>query len=333
MSLTFSQELAASASASNEPECEPSPSARSINSADVFSPSTGQMSLFSETFEPSPWTKDGLFPTPTSDASLRKKNYAQGGKGLGRTVSMLSAAASPARTSVSPERARALAASTAAYGRSTPELLARFDPDTSSWRTSQLCLDGALSVFSETWPRSGLMRSGIAYQLPPLVRLTDEIESGLWVSPTAQDGRRGNLPARPWDTGLPLSQQVVMPQRWPTPQARDWKDGANPRAHGQHSPSLAVAVATWPSPKAANAERGGRGDLLAWVRGYENSHYPTPTANRRNGLQSHGVNVITGSLNPTWVEWLMGFPLGFTDLGLWATPSSRKSRNSSDAPS
>ena len=41
-------------------------------------------------------------------------------------------------------------------------------------------------------------------------------------------------------------------------------------------------------------------------------HMPTPTANRRNGLQSHGVNVVTGSLNPTWVEWLMGFPLGWT---------------------
>ena len=24
---------------------------------------------------------------------------------------------------------------------------------------------------------------------------------------------------------------------------------------------------------------------------------------------------IGGSLNPTWVEWLMGFPLGWTDLG------------------
>ena len=23
---------------------------------------------------------------------------------------------------------------------------------------------------------------------------------------------------------------------------------------------------------------------------------------------------VTGSLNPTWVEWLMGFPEGWTDL-------------------
>jgi hypothetical protein len=31
-----------------------------------------------------------------------------------------------------------------------------------------------------------------------------------------------------------------------------------------------------------------------------------------------------GSLNPTWVEWLMGFPLEWTDCDSSATPSSRK---------
>jgi hypothetical protein len=44
--------------------------------------------------------------------------------------------------------------------------------------------------FSETWPRSGTMRSGIAYQLPPLVRLTDETDSGLWPTPARSDERQ-----------------------------------------------------------------------------------------------------------------------------------------------
>ncbi len=48
--------------------------------------------------------------------------------------------------------------------------------------------------------------------------------------------------------------------------------------------------------------------------------WPTPTANRRDGLQSHGKNAITGQLNPTWVEWLMGFPAGWTDLEPSETP-------------
>ena len=33
-----------------------------------------------------------------------------------------------------------------------------------------------------------------------------------------------------------------------------------------------------------------------------------------------------GSLNPTWVEWLMGYPEGWTDLEDSETQSSRKSR-------
>jgi hypothetical protein len=28
----------------------------------------------------------------------------------------------------------------------------------------------------------------------------------------------------------------------------------------------------------------------------------------------------SGALNPQWVEWLMGFPVGWTDLGDSATP-------------
>jgi hypothetical protein len=31
-----------------------------------------------------------------------------------------------------------------------------------------------------------------------------------------------------------------------------------------------------------------------------------------------------GSLNPEWAEWLMGYPIGWTDCGDSATPSSRK---------
>lgn len=47
-----------------------------------------------------------------------------------------------------------------------------------------------------------------------------------WCSPTAQDGTRGNLPARPQDTGVPLSQQVVL-TGWATPTVRDHKDGTS----------------------------------------------------------------------------------------------------------
>jgi hypothetical protein len=35
---------------------------------------------------------------------------------------------------------------------------------------------------------------------------------------------------------------------------------------------------------------------------------------------------VGGSLNPTWVEWLMGYPGEYTDLKHWETLSSRKSQ-------
>lgn len=47
-----------------------------------------------------------------------------------------------------------------------------------------------------------------------------------WCSPTAQDGTRGNLPARPQDTGVPLSQQAVL-TGLATPTVRDHKDGTS----------------------------------------------------------------------------------------------------------
>ncbi len=101
---------------------------------------------------------------------------------------------------------------------------------------------------------------------------------------------------------------------WPTPHGFS-KDG---RSNGPSGKELGRAVnqSLLPTPRASDAERGGRGDLIQAVRGNPNSHYtlPTPTSSRRSGLQSHEVNAVSGSLNPTWVEGLMGYPLGWTDV-------------------
>lgn len=79
------------------------------------------------------------------------------------------ASRSHAKTSAMRAKVQDLPGNARDYGESTPVLLAKLDPATSSWKTSQLCLVEGLATFSETWPRSGMMRSGIAYQLPPLV--------------------------------------------------------------------------------------------------------------------------------------------------------------------
>jgi hypothetical protein len=143
------------------------------------------MSLFGETSERSASKSCRLWPTPTSadhwnpstSESARREWSNRNLRGIA-AASMSSAVASPARTSPLPERVRALKASAAAYGRSSPELLARYDRATSSWRTSQLCLDGDLDEFSETWPRSGIQAAGtVSLPLPSGHRIV-EIASG-----------------------------------------------------------------------------------------------------------------------------------------------------------
>ena len=70
----------------------------------------------------------------------------------------------------------------------------------------------------------------------------------------------------------------------------------------RHSPPLA-AIVRWPTPNA----RDGTGAPGA---NYEAASLP------RDVKDLEG----SGSLNPTWVEWLMGFPAGWTDLDALATP-------------
>jgi hypothetical protein len=64
--------------------------------------------------------------------------------------------------------------------------------------------------------------------------------------------------------------------------------------------------------------------------------FPTPTASmwEWRGHSNHDtvrgfreVGIAVGKLNPTWVEWLMGFPHEHTDLSALETPSSPKLPN------
>lgn len=84
--------------------------------------------------------------------------------------------------------------SEAVCGVSTQGSLASFDPDTSLWKTSQFSLEGESTVFSGTWPSSGLMRNGKLYSRPTLGCLTVENASCLLPTPTRSFG----VNARGW---------------------------------------------------------------------------------------------------------------------------------------
>ena len=79
----------------------------------------------------------------------------------------------PVRTSQLQETKQASKVHDPDYGGNCAELLATYNQDTRSWRTSQHSLvettGGGLEKFLETWPRSGMTVNGIAYRLEPLV--------------------------------------------------------------------------------------------------------------------------------------------------------------------
>lgn len=107
-----------------------------------------------------------------------------------------SAEASPVKTLASRESKMELKRSARDFGESSPVLLASFDRASYSWKTSQTSfLDPVssqghgLEGFSETWPRSGMMRNGIAYQLPPLVPLISGTAFGLLPTIGACEGK------------------------------------------------------------------------------------------------------------------------------------------------
>jgi hypothetical protein len=198
-----------------------------------------------------------------------------------------------------------------------------------------------------------MTQNGTLFQLQPLVRRTAGSGSGLWRTPSAQEpGVRperltvaeGNTPGaecRHYDkqTGrlaqIGLSQQVALREKFPTPSAsgmpcegtvrlarKAWLDGtatleeANAIAGRDVRDKQGKVPAMWPTPTAC--------------QGHNNSSMNGGSAARAMlaeaaADESEAKAMAGGSLNPTWVEWLMGFPLGWTALDASATPSSRKS--------
>lgn len=210
-------------------------------------------------------------------------------------------AASLARTSApQTATAQALTARRVGFGESLRGSFARYDRSMCSWRTAQISLLGASDECLETWPRWGLMAGGACYPQKPLEHGTCERGSGLLPTLTVS----GNYNRK----------------------------GAS-RKSGD---GLATAIRRMPTLRATDGERGGRGDLLAIIRGRPNKHcrMPTLTANdckpagrvevmeyrqenRRTTVQRLRAAVtepedLGGTLNPDWCEWFMGWPIGWT---------------------
>ena len=205
---------------------------------------------------------------------------------------------SHAKTSAPPERVTGLTGSEADYGWKWQESSMKYDPASRSWKTRQCSLLGGLEPYSETWPRWGSMRNGECWERQTWERRTSGTECGLLPTPLASNTKAHHM--RGSDNGKQREPRSYL--TWPTPTKSDWTGGpgCSGRAGGLN---LRTAVAKWPTPT---------------VNDSKNSTLPPSQIKHDNipGALLRSGETAGGQLNPLWVEWLMGWPAGWTDLNV-----------------
>ena len=264
----------------------------------------------------------------------------------GEEKSTSSQAVFPARTSAQQEREQESKEQDQVCGEKWLELLVKYDRDTCSWKT-HLCLwEEDLPWSSVTLPKWGMMRDGVCWEQTTQELPISESESGsrqnvatptatanqvapsmmkhpscreMWRSPAAQEpgisierletktGEPAGSMCRHYDkeTGrmaqIGLSQQVKAKARGEAAQERGGSPLdtiSNVLAHGG-TQTPQVYLTPQANEDAAETPAGKMQKMLGnseAVRGKTPEEWKGET------------------LNPSWVEWLMGWPIGWTDL-------------------
>lgn len=170
-------------------ECESSPS-----SLELVEASLEAISWDGERFAPSNGlTTLGRYCLPDSETEFSPDSrsgmtcrHSTGVPGEGELMS--SQAGSLAKTSPQPGREPESMDPAPGCGSTWQGSFARFDRDSSSWRTPQCSLLEGLDVYSGTWPRWGMMRRGECWEREILVHGISEIAYGSLPTPLACDG-------------------------------------------------------------------------------------------------------------------------------------------------
>lgn len=175
------------------------------------------------------------------------------------------------------------------FGESMPGLFASLSQDGSWQKTcagySQSLLPGFggedSELYSETWPKWGIVLDGHAMELPMLERHTNESECSLW--PTASVCGDYNRKGASATSG----------------------DGLDTAVKKMHSVNLSQAV-NWPTPRAREGNSGSYG--CASIERNADRNYLDGVVIKKEEKP--------GNLNADWVELLMGLPIGWTDINV-----------------
>ena len=241
-------------------------------------------------------------------------------------------------------------------------------PDSSFWRTCQPSELAAFLLSSMPLQKSGMTVDGRVYLPQMLEPPTKENDGSYWRTPNANDAARGPMSLNTALTGghqITLVTQIKHPELWPTPTATPYgsnKGGASGRM-GKERLSLETMARKnlWPTPRTTDGTGGamsreralrtdpGKIQLREMAR---HNLWPTPRASEYKDCGPVGSksqvhmekrdylcakvkeeSKPTGMLSPMWVEWLMGYPTGHTELSALATAwfrskSEKRSKNS-----
>jgi len=163
---------------------------------------------------------------------------------------------------------------------------------------------------SKTWKDLVTKRRGEYLARLKSAHLTSENESISLPTPSATSygSNQGGAAGRTGKVRHSL-ESMAKHNLWPTPTAQD---NNQIKGKDKRGTTLGGAVRNWPTPSARDHKGGYIGGRI------------------RNGKVSFDTLDVavqhvsnkdkkSGALNPDWVEWLMGVPTGWTDLGSWGT--------------
>lgn len=223
--------------------------------------------------------------------------------------------AAPQTSATSGQRCCALLTST-----SPLSCLLRMCLASSAWRST---------AYSLTWTPAGTKRGRLYFRLRLLARRTDVSASSSWATPdtrNAQDGTHLRREAREAlergsNHAMSLHHQVAM---WTARQERTLREKGI-----YNGLPLNVAVKMWPTPRAAHdaGPHSGAADSLWQATRQPQAMWSTPAAqdikNATCPASQATLDTLPGDLlragergklNPQWVESLMGFPEGWTEI-------------------
>lgn len=237
-------------------------------------------------------------PTPSLDGGLARTTSATSGQTLAASSS------SPARGGASSRTSRGCSprAAQRGFGETFPDWVSRLRADCSRRRKSARAMGGNGSS-SSRWPTPAARDFKGANGADHLENGTGRLHldqlpnfvAHLWSTPRASDGEKGGPNQSFGAGGVPLPAQA---SQWQTPSVADTTGGRMTRSGDRSGEMLLKGQAAAFSLRDQTTETPG---------------LPSSTHPRTSRPQ----------LNPMFVEWLMGWPIGSTAFGCSETGLSR----------